>query len=73
MNAVKLAAILLIVAGVLGATYGGFSYTRETHAANIGPLHLQVSEQERVNIPMWAGIGAIGVGLALLLAGSRKA
>jgi hypothetical protein len=73
MNAVKLAAILLIVAGVLGATYGGFSYTRETHAANLGPLHLQVLEQERVNIPMWAGIGAIGVGLALLLAGSRKA
>jgi multidrug transporter EmrE-like cation transporter len=73
MNAIKLAALLLIVAGVLGAAYGGFSYTHETHAAVIGPLHLQVLEQERVNIPVWAGIGAIGAGVFLLLVGSRKA
>ncbi len=73
MNAIKLAAVLLILAGALGATYGGFSYTKATHAADIGPPHLQVTEQERVNIPLWAGLGAVGVGLALLLAGSRKA
>lgn len=73
MNTSKILGILLIAAGALGATYGGFSYTRETHAANLGPLHVQVLEQQRVNIPMWAGIGAIGVGLVLLLAGSRKA
>lgn len=72
MNTLKLVAVLLIVAGVLGVSYGGFSYTKETHAANIGPLHLQVLEQERVNIPLWAGLGAVAVGLALLLAGSRK-
>ena len=73
MNSIKILAVLLIVAGALGVTYGGFSYTKETHAANIGPVHLQVLEQERVNIPLWAGVGAIGVGLVLLLAGSRKA
>jgi hypothetical protein len=72
MNALKLVAVLLIVLGGLGATYGGFSYTKQTHAATIGPLHLQVLEQERVNIPLWAGLGAIGVGVLLLLAGSRK-
>jgi hypothetical protein len=72
MNTVKLVAIVLMIAGALGAAYGGFSYTKETHAANIGPLHLQVLEQEQVNIPIWVGMGAIGVGLALLLAGSRK-
>lgn len=73
MNSVKILGVLLIVAGALGVSYGGFSYTKETHAANIGPVHLQVLEQERVNIPLWAGVGAIGVGLVLLLAGSRKA
>ena len=73
MNALRLVAIVLLVAGALGASYGGFSYTKETHAANIGPIHLQVTEQERVNIPLWAGVGAMAVGLALLLAGSRKA
>jgi hypothetical protein len=72
MNTVKLVAIVLMIAGALGAAYGGFSYTKETHAANIGPLHLQVLEQEQVNIPIWVGMGAIGVGLALLLAASRK-
>lgn len=72
MNAIKFIGILLIVAGALGATYGGFSYTRQTHAASLGPLQLQVTEQERVNIPMWAGLAAIGAGALLLLAGSRK-
>ena len=72
MNVLKFVAIFLIVAGALGATYGGFSYTKETHEANIGPFQLQVIEQKRVNIPMWAGLGTIGMGLLLLLISSRK-
>jgi hypothetical protein len=72
MNTLRSVGILFIVAGALGASYGGFSYTKETHEANIGPIQLQVAERERVNIPMWAGLGAIGVGLLLLLAGSQK-
>lgn len=72
MNAVKLVAIVLIVVGLLGATYGGFSYTKQTHEASIGPLKLQVVEQERVNIPLWAGLGIAVVGAVLLVAGSRR-
>ncbi len=72
MNAVKLMAIVLIVVGLLGATYGGFSYTKQTHEASIGPLKLQVVEQERVNIPLWAGLGIAVVGAVLLVAGSRR-
>jgi hypothetical protein len=71
-NSLRLVAMLLIVAGVLGAAYGGFSYTKETHTADIGPIHLAVKEQERVNIPLWAGLAAVGAGLVLLLAGGRK-
>jgi uncharacterized membrane protein YidH (DUF202 family) len=71
MDARKIIAILLIVGGALGLVYGGFSYTKETHQADLGPLQLQVNEKQRVNIPLWAGIGAI-VGGVLLLAGSRK-
>ena len=71
MNAIKILAILLIAAGALGATYGGFSYTRQTEAVSIGPLKLQVTQREQVNIPVWAGLAAIGVGV-LLLAGSRR-
>ncbi|HPW29943.1 MAG TPA: hypothetical protein PLL01_11190 [Rhodoferax sp.] len=72
MNTVKLIAIVLMVVGLLGASYGGFSYTKQTHEANIGPLKLQVVEQERVNIPLWLGLGIAVAGAVLLVAGSRK-
>ena len=72
MNTVKLIAIVMMVAGLLGASYGGFSYTKQTHEANIGPLKLQVVEQERINIPLWLGLGIAVAGAVLLVAGSRK-
>ena len=72
MNAVKMAAIALIVAGALGLVYGGFSYTKETHQADVGPIHMTMSERETVNVPMWAGIAAIAIGGGLLLMGGRK-
>ena len=40
MNAVKLAAIVLILAGVLALAYGSFSVTKATHEAKLGPLTL---------------------------------
>lgn len=72
MNAVKIAAVVLIVAGALGLGYGNFSYTKETHEAKVGPLELSVKERETVNVPVWAGVGAIVIGGALLLIGGRK-
>lgn len=72
MNALKIAAILLIVAGVLGLVYGGFSYTKETHEAKLGPLELSVQEKQKVNVPVWAGVGAIVLGGGLLLLSSKK-
>jgi TRAP-type C4-dicarboxylate transport system permease small subunit len=67
MNAVKMAAMGLIVVGILALVYGGFSYTKDTHDAKIGPLELSVKDTERVNIPVWAGVGAIVIGGGLLL------
>ena len=66
MNAIKIAAIALIIAGVLGLAYGSFSYTKETQEARIGPLELTVKEQQTVNIPVWAGVAAILAGAVLL-------
>ena len=59
MNPIRILAVVLIVAGVLGLVYGSFSYTKETHEAKLGPLELSVKEKETVNIPQWAGVGAI--------------
>ena len=72
MNAVKIAGIVLIVAGVLGLAYGSFSYTKETHEAKLGPIELSVKDKETVNVPVWAGVGAIVIGGVLLLFGSKK-
>ncbi len=67
MSAVRIAGIGLIAAGILGLAYGGFSYTKETHEAKIGSLELSVKDKETVNVPVWAGVGAIVVGGLLLL------
>ncbi len=66
MNAIKIAGIALIVAGALGLAYGGFSYTKDTQQAQIGPLELTVQERQTVNIPIWAGVAAIVAGGLLL-------
>ena len=72
MNGIKIVAIALIVGGVLGLVYGGFSYTKETHDAKLGPITLSLTEKERVNVPIWASIGAIAIGGALLLFAGKK-
>jgi TRAP-type C4-dicarboxylate transport system permease small subunit len=72
LSAVKIAAIALIAAGILGLVYGGFSYTKETHEAKIGSLELSVQDKETVDIPVWAGVGAIVIGGILLLVPSKK-
>lgn len=71
MNTIRIAAIALIVAGVLALLYGGFSYTKETHQAKLGPISLSVQEKETVNIPVWAGVAGIVIGGALLLFGGK--
>ena len=72
MNAVKMAAVVLIAAGVLALVYGRFSYTKDTHEAKLGPIELSVKDKETVNIPVWAGVGAIVIGGALLLVDGKK-
>ena len=72
MSAGKILGILLIAGGLLGLVYGSFTYTKQTHEAKLGPLELSIKEKETVNIPVWAGVGAIVAGGALLLIGSRK-
>ncbi|MFO1389136.1 hypothetical protein [Cellvibrio sp.] len=71
MNVQKLIGIVLIVLGGFGLAYGGFTYTKDTHEADLGPLHMEVKDKERVNIPLWAGVSGLVIG-ALLLATANK-
>lgn len=63
--------IVVLAVGILALVYGGFNYTKETHDANIGPLKISVSEKQRVNVPMWAGV-VLAVGGAGLLVAAKK-
>ena len=62
----KLIGIVLLVAGILALVYGGFSYNREKGDAKIGPVEILVTEKKHVNVPVWAGFGAVAVGAVLL-------
>jgi hypothetical protein len=72
MNGIKALAFVLIAGGVLALIYGSFSYTKDTTAVKLGPLELTVQEKKTINVPVWAGVGAIAVGGVLLLMGGRK-
>jgi hypothetical protein len=72
MNPVKVIAIILIIAGVLGLAYGGFSYTKDTTVVKLGPLEVSAKEKQTVNVPMWVGVGAIVAGGLLLVFGGKR-
>jgi len=67
MNPMRIIGILLIVAGILGLVYGGFNYQKPSHKTTIGPVHMSVSSEGHVNVPLWAGVGAIVLGGVLLV------
>ena len=72
MGANRMLALVLIAAGVIGLAYGSFSYTKDTHQAKLGPIELKVTEKKTINVPLWAGIGAIVAGGVLLVLGRGK-
>ncbi|HEX7402984.1 MAG TPA: hypothetical protein VF287_03140 [Usitatibacter sp.] len=72
MNPIKIVAIVLIIGGAAALAFGGFSFTKETHKAEIGPLKLSVQEKENVNIPSWAGLAAIVAGVVMLVVPTKK-
>ncbi len=71
MSGLKILAIVLIVAGIAALVYGGFTYTRSTHEARMGPVTFSMQEKRTVNIPLWAGIGSIAAGALLLVIPKR--
>ena len=67
MSPTRLVAIVMIVAGALALTYGGFTFTKETHRADLGGLHMSVDEKQHVNVPLWAGMAVLVAGVLMLV------
>jgi hypothetical protein len=72
MNAIKIAAMVLVVAGFMGLLYGSFSYTKKTQEAKLGPIELSIKDKQTVNVPVWASVGAILVGGGILIFAIKK-
>lgn len=70
MGGLRVVGVVLLVLGLLAVAYGGFSYTKETHDAKLGPIEIQVQEKKHVNVPLWAGVVVAALGVVLLV---RKA
>jgi len=68
----KLAAIVLIVVGVIALAYGGISYTREKKVLDIGPIEATTKTRETIPLPPVLGIAAIAGGVVLLVVSGRK-
>lgn len=68
----KIAAIVLIVVGVLALAYGGISYTREKKVIDLGPIQASTTTRETIPLPPVVGIAAIAAGVVMLVVGGRK-
>ena len=67
----RMLGIVILAVGILALVYGGFSYTKDTHDAKVGPLDISITEKERVNVPVWGGVVLTIVGAALVLRGKK--
>ena len=73
MNTFKIVAVVLVILGILGLAFGSFTYTKDIHNTKLGPFSFSIKDKETINIPVWAGIVSVVVGLGLLLVKPRKA
>jgi len=67
MTGLRLLGLVLLIAGILALAYGGFTYTKDTDKAELGPIEIEVKDKERINVPVWAGIAVAIVGGVLLI------
>ena len=72
MKAMRIVGVLLLLLGLAGFLTGGFSFTKDTTQAKLGPLELTVKEKESVNIPQWMSLGAMVLGGVVLVLSFRK-
>jgi len=68
----RIVAAILIIAGALGLVYRQVSYTTKTHEANVAGIELSMKERETLPIPTWASLGAIGIGVLMLVIGKPR-
>jgi len=62
----KIIGIALIVLGIAGLAWGGFTYTRTEKAIDLGPIQVTKQTQKTIPIPPLAGAGALIAGMVII-------
>lgn len=68
----KIAGIMLIIAGVAALLYGGFTYTTHKKAVDLGPVQIEKTERHSIPLPPLLGIVAVIGGGALFYFGAKE-
>jgi drug/metabolite transporter (DMT)-like permease len=68
----KIAGIILIIAGVAALLYGGFTYTTHKKAVDLGPLQVEKTEHHSIPLPPLLGAVAIIGGGVLFYFGAKE-
>jgi uncharacterized membrane protein YidH (DUF202 family) len=68
----KIVGILLIIAGVAALIYGGFSYTSQKKAVDLGAIQIDRTEHHQLPVPPILGVVAIVGGGVLIYAGVKQ-
>ena len=68
----KTLGVVLIVLGLIGLAWGGFTYTTREKVVDIGPIHATLDKTHKVPLPPIAGAIALIGGVVLLVAGQKK-
>lgn len=63
---------LLLVLGIGALSYGGINYTDNETALKMGPVQVDIEQDKRLNVPVWAGVALTAVGGVLLLVGASR-
>ena len=63
----KAIGVMLIVLGLVGLAYGGFSYTKRDKIIDIGPIEATKTETKTIPLPPIAGAVALAGGIVLLV------
>jgi len=72
MKAATIVGILLIVVGIAGLAFGGFSFTRKEKVLDLGPIQATADKKESLPVPPLLGALAIVGGVVLLASSARR-
>ena len=73
MKPAGIVGIVLIVLGIAGLAFGGFSFTHKEKVLDLGPIQASADKKESLPIPPILGALAIVGGVVLLAASARRA